>query len=136
MIGHNHIEPTVPDSQTSAAVDPGELDAILLNLIMNSIYWMKDVPVDRRELKFNVEPVDGDTGRIRVRIQDSGLGVEEDDVERIFLPGMTRKPNGIGMGLTVASELVSAHGGRMRLEYGADDPGASFAFDLPLSKRK
>ena len=135
-IGHNHIEPAVPDSQTSVAVDPGELDAILLNLIMNSIYWMKDVPADRRELKFNVEPVDGDAGRIRVRVQDSGLGVEEDDVERIFLPGMTRKPNGIGMGLTVASELVSAHGGRMRLEYGEDDPGASFAFDLPLSKRK
>lgn len=135
-IRQSHVQPTVPDSQTRVAVDPGELDAILLNLITNSTYWMKEVPADQRKLEFNIEPVDDDVGRIRVRVQDSGPGVDEDDVERIFLPGVTRKPNGIGMGLTVASELVSAYGGRMRLEYDADVPGASFAFDLPIVKRK
>ena len=128
-----NIKCSVPDSHTSVAVDPAELEAILLNLISNAIYWMVNVPKNRRELEFRVKPLKNKI-RAQVHVQDTGPGVDDDDAEKVFWPGVTRKPNGIGMGLTVASELVASYGGRMALEQSVANPGASFIFDLPLSK--
>lgn len=128
------IQCIVPDSRTNVAVDPAELEAILLNLISNAIYWMTDdVPKSRRKLEFRIKPMK-DKSRAHVLVQDSGLGVDDDDAEKVFWPGVTKKPNGFGMGLTVASELVASYGGQMALEQNAANRGASFTFDLPLSK--
>ena len=54
----------------------------------------------------------------------------------MFWPGVTRKPGGIGMGLTVASELVEAYGGKMLTSHPGNLGGASFAFDVPVQKEK
>jgi nitrogen-specific signal transduction histidine kinase len=54
----------------------------------------------------------------------------------VFLPGVTRKPGGIGMGLTVASELVAEYDGKMSVRQPGAKGGASFVFDLPLTKHK
>ena len=51
----------------------------------------------------------------------------------MFWPGVTRKPDGIGMGLTVASELVDGRGGKMRTVVPGELGGATFEFDLPLA---
>ena len=64
-----------------------------------------------------------------VVVSDSGPGIADEDLERVFWPGVTRKPDGIGMGLTVASEIVAAYNGRMSTE--RVEGGARFAFDLP-----
>ena len=72
--------------------------------------------------------------RVRVWVHDTGPGLDERVVEKVFLPGVTRKPGGIGMGLTVASELVAGYGGRMTTKHPGTKGGASFAFDLPLAK--
>jgi signal transduction histidine kinase len=111
-------------------VDPGELDTIILNLILNSLYWIQQ---SRRkgQLEFNVSKLQGGQ-RVRLTVHDSGTGVADEDVDKIFLPGVTRKPDGIGMGLTVAAELVSEYGGRMCLLRPGRLGGASFAFDLPV----
>ena len=107
-IRRNHVRYRVPDSETTVAVDPGELDAILLNLVTNAVYWIGDVPKDSRELEFRLMPINNGE-RIRIEVHDSGPGIGEDDKEKVFWPGVTRKPGGIGMGLTVASELVAAY---------------------------
>jgi len=65
---------------------------------------------------------------------DNGSGIKEDDLEKIFWPGVTRKPGGIGMGLTVASELVAEYGGCMATKYPGVRGGATFLFDLPVVK--
>ncbi|MCP4699659.1 MAG: sensor histidine kinase [Gammaproteobacteria bacterium] len=132
-IKNNHIRCRVPDSETHVAADPGELDAIILNLIMNAVYWLGDVPKENRELEFRLAPASGGN-RVRVWINDTGPGLDEDDVEKVFWPGVTKKPGGIGMGLTVASELVAIYGGRMSTEHPGTIGGASFAFDLPVKK--
>ena len=130
-IEKNHINCHLLDSTTKLAVDPGELNAILLNLIVNSVYWLREVPTERRELRFKLkEHIHKD--RVVVEVQDTGPGIDEDDIQRVFLPGVTRKPGGIGMGLTVAAELVSVYDGRMSTQYRGATGGAVFAFDLPL----
>ena len=134
-IKRSHVRCLVPDSETKVAVDPGELDAIILNLVTNAVYWMREVPKERRELKFSLTPING-RERVLVDVQDTGPGLDKDYAEKVFWPGVTRKPGGIGMGLTVASELVAAYEGRMRTEYNGPKGGASFAFDLPLRKQR
>lgn len=120
-----------PQSVTRVAVDPGELMPVIFNLLMNSIYWLGQMK-NRRLIKIRLSQR-RKTSRVHVQIDDSGPGIRDGDEERIFWPGVTRKPEGIGMGLTVASEIVAQHGGRMHLVKPGFLGGASFGFDLPLS---
>jgi len=123
----------VPESAYRVATDPGELDAILLNLITNAAYWLGEVSKGQRALEFRVVPI-SEGSRIRIWVHDTGPGLHADVVEKVFWPGVTRKPGGIGMGLTVASELVAEYGGRMSVKHPGTKGGASFAFDLPLKQ--
>jgi C4-dicarboxylate-specific signal transduction histidine kinase len=124
------IQVCVPSTRRRVAVDPGELDIIVLNLILNSVYWLRQVKTKRR-LEFRISRVTSGQ-RVKLFVHDSGPGVAKGDAKKIFLPGVTRKPGGIGMGLTVACELVAAYGGQMYLAQPGKLGGASFAFDMPL----
>jgi signal transduction histidine kinase len=127
------IEVTCPKGETRVAVDPGELDAVMLNLLQNAIYWIPRGTGQRR-LVIAVRSISKGE-RVKVSIHDSGSGVPAEERERIFLPGVTRKPGGIGMGLTVASEIVSEYGGHLALVEPAKFSGATFEFDLPVKAR-
>ena len=122
------------DASIVLSVDPGELTPIIVNLLDNALYWLTNKSVERRKILIEVLTNKQPT-RVTIRIHDSGLGVDDGDEERIFWPGVTKKPEGIGMGLTVASELVAQHGGKMYLIKPGKIGGASFGFDLPLAKK-
>lgn len=127
----SHVVVEVPSGTvTKVRVDPGELDAIILNLLTNSLYWMKQHKGERN-LRFRLA-TGPNSERVTVSVDDSGPGINEEDLERVFWLGVTRRPGGIGMGLTVASELVDGHGGRMRTIVPGELGGATFEFDLPL----
>jgi C4-dicarboxylate-specific signal transduction histidine kinase len=132
-IERKNIKCYVPETKTHVATDPGELDAILLNLISNAIYWLGEVAKNKRRLKFSLRSMN-DRKRIRIWVHDTGPGIDGQIVDKVFFPGVTRRPNGIGMGLTVASELVAEYGGRMFTKHPGIKGGASFAFDLPLKR--
>lgn len=119
-------------SITPVAVDPGELDTILLNLISNSLYWLSEVPKDQRRLEFEIEYSVPNKQRVTVKVRDTGPGIAEEYLDKVFWPGVTLKPSGIGMGLTVASELVASYNGRMYTRDFGESSGAVFGFDLPL----
>ena len=129
------VEVEVPlGTRTPVQIDPGEIDAIILNLIANSLYWMQHHHGENR-LRFRLTP--GPTpDRVTVSVDDSGPGIDPEDRDRVFWPGVTRKPDGIGMGLTVAAELVDGRGGKMRTIVPGELGGATFAFDLPLAKER
>ena len=116
--------------QTRVAVDPGELDVVILNLLLNAFYW---IPKSRRrpQLRISRKKMRGGK-RVKITISDSGSGIDRDHAEKVFLPGVTRKPGGIGMGLTVAAELVSEYQGQIALVRPGELRGATFEFDLPL----
>jgi signal transduction histidine kinase len=122
------VRTKIPDDST-AAVDPGELDTILLNLLSNAIYWLGRSK-DERKLEILAKR-NATTKRIEIRVDDSGPGVEAGDAESIFLPGITKRPGGIGMGLTIAAEIVSEHNGHLALVQPGRLGGASFSFDIP-----
>ena len=123
-----------PKNKTRVAVHPGDLCTILINLITNSMYWMSSVSKDKRCLDFTVEKIE--KNRVLVRVIDTGPGIEGDEIDEIFLPGVTKRPYGIGMGLTVASEIVAAYEGKLGVEVKEVGKGASFQFDIPLSENE
>lgn len=119
----------LPETRTQAQIAPAELDAVVLNLVSNAVYWLRRRDGDRR-LGFRIMP--GPLPRrVTVAVDDSGPGVDAEDRDRVFWPGVTRKPDGMGMGLTVASEIIDGHGGRMRTTAPGRLDGATFEFDLP-----
>ena len=121
----------LPRTRTRAHVDPAELDTVVLNLVANAVYWLRRHDGDRR-LGFRVAPRPS-RGRVMVAVDDSGPGIETEDRDRVFWPGVTRKPDGMGMGLTVASEIVDSHGGTIRTTVPGRLDGATFDFDLPAA---
>ena len=128
------VEVEIPsDADTTVRADPGEFDAIILNLVSNSIYWMQKQEGNRR-LRFRMRQGPR-LNRVTISVDDSGPGIDPEDLDRIFWPGVTRRPDGIGMGLTVASELVDGHGGTMQTMAPGELGGATFEFDLPVAKK-
>ncbi|MCX5645952.1 MAG: sensor histidine kinase [Phycisphaerae bacterium] len=131
-IARKEIECRLPKGETHVAVDPGELDAILLNLITNAVFWLGQIQDRKRKMEFHIMRCAGGS-RVRVWLHDNGPGLQEEDREKVLWAGFTRKPGGIGMGLTVASELVAEYGGKMTIGDGVLG-GASFGFDVPVRK--
>jgi len=69
---------------------------------------------------------------VQVDITDSGRGIPRDLGETIFLPMITDKPDGSGLGLPIAQEIVSRHGGTIHLH--STDSGTTFSTILPMEK--
>jgi C4-dicarboxylate-specific signal transduction histidine kinase len=78
--------------------------------------------------RVDVEATTGD-GRVRISVRDRGPGVSPAIRDRLFTPFATTKADGIGLGLTLARELVHAHGGT--LEWQPAEEGAVFVVLLP-----
>ncbi len=131
-----HVELEIESAgSTIVAVDPGEVAPIIDNLMNNSLYWLTKVPSDERNILVEIAP-NNDGTRAEVKFHDSGPGIDDGYEEKIFWPGITKKEEGIGMGLTVASEIVAQQNGKMYLIKPGDLGGASFVFDLPLARKK
>ena len=81
--------------QTQVAVDPGELDAVLLNLIDNAIYWLGQLKKGDRRLEIRLTRTrQGD--RVKVAVHDSGPGISEENAERVFGPASLPSQAGSG----------------------------------------
>jgi signal transduction histidine kinase len=95
---------------------------IISNLLSNAFRWTPDGG--------SVElALDQENGTISVAVEDSGPGIPEDEVDRIFRPFWSRDGGGTGLGLAIARELATAHGGKILLE---TEPGRGTRFQLVL----
>jgi signal transduction histidine kinase len=95
---------------------------IISNLLSNAFRWTPDGG--------SVElALDQENGTISVAVEDSGPGIPEDEVDRIFRPFWSRDGGGTGLGLAIARELATAHGGQILLE---TEPGRGTRFQLVL----
>lgn len=110
----------------------GELQTILINFFDNACYWIKESKRNDKRIVITTEKIEN--GRINITVSDTGIGVPVENAEKIFVPGVTGKPKGIGMGLVIVTELVSAYRGKVGLKIPGDLQGASFVFDLPIKK--
>jgi C4-dicarboxylate-specific signal transduction histidine kinase len=113
--------------------DRVQLQQVILNLVVNGIEAMADVSDRVRELQIRAErhELDRDPGLL-VAVEDSGVGVAPERLDRLFEPFYTTKPAGLGMGLSISRSLVQAHGGRLSATRNAGH-GTTFQLFLPAA---
>lgn len=108
--------------------DRAQLQQVLINLILNGIEAMLDVPPGGRLLSLTLAA--DARGFMRFSLADVGYGLQLEDPSRVFEPFWTTRAGGLGMGLAICRSIVEAHGGRIWCENNAG-PGATFSFTLP-----
>jgi two-component system sensor kinase FixL len=106
-------------------VEKVQIQQVLLNLIRNAIEAMQGCA--KKELV--VETVLLDQGMVEVRVADTGAGLAEEIVPRLFQPFATTKPAGMGVGLSISKRIVEAHGGELWAE---PNPGGGTLFRFTL----
>lgn len=107
-----------------------QVQQVVLNLILNAVDAMNSADVTQRELTINVERCLADM--VVVVIGDSGPGIDDECLERVFQPFYTTKNNGLGVGLSICRSIINLHGGRLWAEPNVPR-GAAFWFTLPAN---
>lgn len=108
--------------------DRVQLQQVLLNLIINACDAMSDLGAGRR-LRVGTRTVPGPA--VEVSISDIGRGIPPHDLERIFMPFVTSKADGIGLGLAICGTIIRTHRGKL---WATNNPsrGATLHFELPV----
>jgi PAS domain S-box-containing protein len=105
--------------------DSLQIQTVLLNLLMNAIESMAEVPSPSITVSTRL-----DAGGVGLDVSDIGSGIAADDLDRMFLPFVTTKASGLGLGLSLCKSLVTAHDGRLWATNN-DGPGATLHVLLP-----
>ncbi|NVH75769.1 AAA family ATPase [Paraburkholderia sp. JPY432] len=111
--------------------DPVQLQQVIVNLVMNAIEAMSETPDAEGDL--SVLSFSEMKERIRVEIRDTGPGVSDDALDKLFHGFYSTKSGGMGMGLAISRSIIEAHGGELWVK--KNEPrGAVFAFSLPVAR--
>jgi len=128
-IGEINPKVILPQTTTWGTLDPAEIQEMLINLLDNSLYWLEQVPQDERKIEVQVQRKG--PSEVEILFSDSGPGVDPEFQERIFEPYFSTKPNGVGLGLAIAGEIVSDYyDGSLELIENGPLSGATFRITL------
>jgi two-component system sensor histidine kinase DctS len=105
------------------------LEQVLMNLIHNALHAMQSQPPSRRRIVLLCRQ---QAQGVSVTVTDNGPGIPAEQIEQIFAPFFTSKPDGLGLGLNICRTIVEAHGGCISVE-NSPAGGAAFTFSLPLA---
>jgi two-component system sensor histidine kinase AtoS len=114
--------------EVQAPCDGEKVKRVFLNVIQNSLEAMDGR--EDRELALDVSTVNG---RVRVEVRDTGEGIEEENLGKLFRPFFTTKTQGTGLGLAIAQKIVEDHEGTITV---SSEPGRGTvtAIELPASR--
>jgi PAS domain S-box-containing protein len=112
--------------------DSVQLQQVILNLMLNALSAMNGPGIDG-ERRLVVRTSSIDASHVLVEVQDSGTGIAAENLESIFDPFITTKPEGLGMGLSICRSIIERHGGKV---WAANNPdrGANFSITLPVAR--
>lgn len=116
----------LPESPVWATYDAQQIEQVIINLIQNAVQAMPDGG------ELHVALTESDES-VELAVQDSGTGIQPEELSHIFEPFFTTKPEGqgTGMGLAVSYGIVSRHGGQIDVE---SEPGEGTKFTINLPK--
>ena len=122
------LRPELADNLPLVTANRVQLQQVILNLLRNASDAMVGVNDGPRQLLIRTERDDGD--RVRLTVQDVGVGLEPHVRDKLFQAFFTTKSSGMGIGLSVSRSIIEKHAGRPWGEPN-DGPGATFAFSIP-----
>ncbi|HEX7979269.1 MAG TPA: GAF domain-containing protein [Gemmatimonadaceae bacterium] len=109
--------------------DRVQLQQVILNLVINACDAMSTTEPAERELKLTTI---ADDECVQIAVSDRGVGIPEGQLDSVFDPFVTHRPQGLGLGLAISRSIVVAHRGRIQAENNSDR-GATFRCFLPLA---
>src|SRR5439155_23017839 len=110
--------------------DRVQLQQVVLNLLRNASDAMSAVDDRPRHMVITTEREEGD--RVRLTVQDAGVGLDPQAMDRLFEAFYTTKNDGMGMGLSISRSIIERHHGRLWAAPN-DGPGATFSFSIPCA---
>jgi PAS domain S-box-containing protein len=105
-----------------------QLQQVIVNLAVNGMEAMSTIRERERMLIVHTQPDESD--RVLVAVKDAGVGIEPENLNRVFSAFHTTKQGGLGMGLSICRSIVEAHGGRL-WACSNSGPGMTFQFVIP-----
>jgi PAS domain S-box-containing protein len=124
------VETHLDAERSSVSADGARFQQVVWNLLRNAI---KFTPPEGR---VTISTSDAAGGRLRIAVQDTGVGIEADMLDRIFTPfeqgGLAgdHRFGGMGLGLTIAKAIVAVHGGTIRAESAGKGQGSTFIVEV------
>ena len=118
----------LPGTLPAVAVDRGQMEQVFFNLMKNALEAMKDGG------ELAIEIVHDDTS-VSVSFRDSGSGMSDEALARLFEPFRTTKRKGPGLGLMISRRIVAAHGGEIAVS-SEEGRGTTFTVKLPRLKKR
>jgi len=120
--------------------DPGSLRQLFMNIIINAMYYTPEG--GKIQILTGIDNViqntaSGEKQMLKISISDTGSGIAEDIIERIFDPFYTTKPTGAGagLGLSICQRIAREHGGMIEVESG-QGVGTTFSIRLPVAEEQ
>ncbi|QDT43886.1 Sensor protein FixL [Gimesia alba] len=120
-----HLELSPSPLQTIG--DAIQIEQVLVNLIINAIEAMADIPAEERKLIIQSDR--DEDGNLVICVTDSGIGLKKEEENSIFETFYTTKQKGLGVGLSISQTIIEAHGGKLYPR--RNKKGTSFFITLP-----
>jgi PAS domain S-box-containing protein len=108
--------------------DEAQIRQVFLNLALNAIQSMADGGLLRVDIV--PEPQNGTHENVKICFTDTGCGIAEEDLKKVFTPFFTTRSSGIGLGLAVSHGIIQSHSGTLTV-HSKEGQGSSFAVSLP-----
>jgi two-component system, sporulation sensor kinase E len=122
------VDLAVADGLPRVALDERLMKQALLNLVKNALAAMPG----GGKLRLAADRVEDE---VRLTVEDSGVGISEEDLPKIFEPYFTTKENGTGLGLTITFKIVREHDGEITVS-SRPGQGSVFAINLPVPQKE
>ncbi len=126
-----NVKLELADNLPVTSGDPIQLQQVLLNLVMNAMDAMAKTPMAERSILISTRGKP--TGSVDVLVKDRGHGIPALANGHLFEPFYTTKEHGLGLGLTICSTIIQAHGGKLTL-VNDQNGGAIAGFSLPVQE--
>jgi C4-dicarboxylate-specific signal transduction histidine kinase len=113
-------------------VDKHKVMQILINLVSNAKYALDKNPIQEKKLTVHISPAAAN--RVKIVVQDNGIGISAENLTRIFGHGFTTKDDGHGFGLHSGALAAKELGGALTASSEGPGRGAIFTLELPVAK--
>jgi PAS domain S-box-containing protein len=109
-----------------------QMQQVVLNLVMNACESIAGTASNARQINVRTSLLASEAA-VEIVVRDSGGGIPEGDLERIFQPFVTTKPNGLGLGLAICRSVAESHRGKLWAR-NAPETGAELHMKLPIDR--
>jgi len=125
------IEATLADDLPTVTVDKEQMKQVFINILLNAIQATPEkgtiLVATRKIVKSN-----GGPGFVQVEISDTGIGIPEEELDKIFTPFFTTRAKGSGLGLAISHQIIQEHEGTIDVK-SVDKKGTTFTINLPTN---